>query len=161
MKKIYKTAQKIEKEQKTSVDSAKLMEKYVGVLRGLAIIHQTAHWITKGENYYGKHLLFDRIYNSVNDEVDLAAEKLIGVFGGEFLNPENHVNITKDFVANYSNKDLTERSLEAEIDFLTLSEGIYKKIKENGDMSLGLDDMIMSIASTHETNVYLLKQQSL
>jgi len=160
MKKLYKLAQKIEKENKSKKQSGEMFAEYVGMLQGLAMVHQTAHWTSKGDNYYGDHLLFDRIYQSVSANIDLAAEKLIGIFGAKFMDPKKHAEYTKTFVDKYDNKDLTERSLEAEIDFLSFSEDLYEKIKENGDLTLGLDDLIMAVASEHETNVYLLKQQN-
>lgn len=137
-----------------------MLNEYVGMLRGLIIIHQTAHWTCDGDEYYGQHLLFNRLYENVSEDLDLAAEKLIGVFGVEHMNTQAHIEIAKTFIDEYTNKDLTERSLEAEVVFLAFSEELYNSIKDAGDMSLGLDDMIMSISSNHEENVYLLKQQS-
>ena len=34
----------------------------------------------------------------------------------------------------------------------------YDLLKDSGGMTLGLDDFIMSMASAHETNLYLLRQ---
>lgn len=160
MKKLFTLAQKIEKENKSKNESAEMFAEYVGMLQGLTVIHQTAHWTTKGNNYYGEHLLFDRLYESVEDDLDLAAEKLIGIFGVKFMDPKKHAEYTKNIVDEYDNKDLTERSLEAEVAFLSFSEDLYEKIKDNDDMTLGLDDLIMSICSKHEENIYLLRQQA-
>lgn len=160
MRKLFKAAKEMEKKDKAKTESGKLLSEYVGMLRGLAIIHQTSHWLCRGDTYYEKHLLFERLYNSVSEDLDLAAEKLIGVFGVKFLDPQEHVEYAKKLVDEYNEKDFTERGLAAEVAFLTFSEELYEKIKESGDMSLGLDDMIMSIASNHEENIYLLKQQA-
>lgn len=40
-----------------------------------------AHWNVKGSNFIGLHLLFDRVYDEVEDGVDLVAER-IAQFGG-------------------------------------------------------------------------------
>jgi len=159
MKNLFKVAKEIEKEKKSKTNSGEMLAEYVGMLQGLTVVHQTAHWTAKGDNYYGEHLLFDRLYENVEEDLDVAAEKLIGVFGSKFMDPKKHAEYTKTFVDECDTKDLTERSLEAEIAFLSFSEEVYDKIKESGDMTLGLDDMIMGIASRHEENVYLLKQQ--
>jgi|AntDeeMinimDraft_6_1070357.scaffolds.fasta_scaffold15226_2 hypothetical protein len=46
-----------------------------------------------------------------------------------------------------------EESLEA---FL---EVLYNFLSDAGTLTLGMDDFIMSLASTHETHLYLLKQK--
>ena len=48
-------------------------------LRFLALVHQTNHWVAKGDAFYGDHLLFSRLYDTVNGEVDSIAEKAVGV----------------------------------------------------------------------------------
>jgi hypothetical protein len=41
-----------------------------------------------------------------------------------------------------------------------MAEDVYNRIKEMGDMTLGLDDMIMSQCSDVEGYLYLLQQAS-
>ena len=144
------------------------MAKYTAMLRGLAIIHQQAHWTSKDSNYYGDHLLLDRIYNAAADQVDGAAEKTIGLFGVNALTLKDHIDITVSFVndvvsdspedADNANS-LIERSLIAEGSFLDFSKKLYDSLKDSGTMTLGLDDLIMANASAHEESVYLLKQR--
>lgn len=131
--------------------------KYVAFLRALYLLHQNHHWLTYGANAYGKHLLFERIYKSAADNADTAAEKFIGLFGREYLGVQEQPALIQEFLTKYSHtSEFIKYSLEAEQDFLTFSKEFYEAMSQ--DMSLGLDDMIMSIAGEHETNVYLLKQ---
>ena len=51
-----------------------------------------------------------------------------------------------------------EMSLAIENEFLAFSKSAYDCFEKEGNMTLGLDDLIMSIASNRETSVYLLKQ---
>jgi DNA-binding ferritin-like protein len=51
---------------------------YIATLKGIALINQNSHWLSRGEAFYGKHLLFERIYNSALKDLDLAAEKFVG-----------------------------------------------------------------------------------
>ena len=156
-KSLYKIAQEYNKRPNFEAKSA--METYVAALLSLAIIHQQAHWVSKGE-HYGEHLLFERLYDGVSDQIDTAAEKAIGVLGAE-MDIVKHISMTSTFINKfYVEKDLVKRSLLAEKAFLSFSKKLYNDLKESGDMSLGLDDMIMSIASEHETFVYLLLQRS-
>ena len=48
-------------------------------LRHLSFIHQNHHWVSKGEPFYGDHLLFQRLYAGVAEDIDTLAEKAIGL----------------------------------------------------------------------------------
>jgi hypothetical protein len=51
-----------------------------------------------------------------------------------------------------------EMSLAIEKDFIKFSKDAYNCFEEEGKLTLGLDDTIMSIASKREEAVYLLQQ---
>lgn len=138
------------------MDLKDICSKYVAFLRALYLLHQNHHWITTG---YDNHLLFERIYKTAQENADLAAEKFIGLFGSETLALEEHPKLIAERLATYSKQSPVESSLAAEKDFLEFSEGAYYAFQNSKDkMTLGLDDMIMSIASQREENVYLLQQ---
>lgn len=161
MDKLLKVAQKYEEEIEKSSRAGQLMAKYCATLRGLAIIHQQAHWVTKSTSFYGDHLLYDRIYNDTLDHIDQVAEKTVGVFDKECMDLSTHIKTCQDFINTVLEKDYAdnmERGLTAEKMFLDYSKKLYDYLKESGDMTLGIDDMIMSIANKHEEFVYLLKQ---
>ena len=64
----------------------KMANMYVAMLRAIYNVHQNNHWLTEGDNFYGNHLLFQRIYESAQENADLAAEKFIGNLGRESVN---------------------------------------------------------------------------
>lgn len=138
----------------------KIAALYIATLKAITLIHQHNHWTTKGEMFYGEHLLFERLYKSTLDNLDLAAEKFIGLFGDETLNYELQAELLNKVLLKYSNLEGSpvEMSLSIEKDFLKLSKDVYDFFKKNNNLSLGLDDMIMAIASNREESVYLLKQ---
>lgn len=138
----------------------KIAALYVASLRAIALIHQHNHWTTKGEMFYGEHLLFERLYDSTLENLDTAAEKFIGIFGDETLNYELQAELLNKILLKYSNLEGSpiEMSLAIEKDFLKFSKDTYDFFKKNNVLSLGLDDMIMEIASNREESVYLLKQ---
>jgi DNA-binding ferritin-like protein len=133
---------------------------YVATLKAIALIHQHNHWTTKGEMFYGDHLLFERLYNSTLENLDLAAEKFIGVFGDECLDYDLQAELLHKVLLKYKNLDGSpaEMSLAAEKDFIKFSDEAYNCFENEGRLSLGLDDMIMEIASKREEAVYLLQQ---
>lgn len=133
---------------------------YVASLKAIAIIHQHNHWTTKGEMFYGDHLLFERLYNDAQANLDLAAEKFVGLFGDTCLNYDLQVDLLHKVLLKYNNLEGSpvEMSLGVTKDFLKFSTEAYNCFDDEGKLSLGLDDMIMSIASKNEEFVYLLQQ---
>jgi len=133
---------------------------YIATLKGIALIHQHNHWSTRGISFYGDHLLFERLYNSALKDLDLAAEKFIGLLGDSVLDYDLQADLLHKVLLKYSNLEGSpmEMSLEAEKQFLKFSQDAYKLFEEGGQLTLGLDDMIMAISSQREESVYLLQQ---
>jgi DNA-binding ferritin-like protein len=133
---------------------------FIATLKSLAIIHQNNHWTTKGAAFYGDHLLFERLYNSTLDNLDLAAEKFVGLFGDECLSYEYQNELMGKVLSKYNNLEGSpvEMSLAAEKDFIKLSKDAYNCFEDEDNMTLGLDDMIMYISSKREESIYLLQQ---
>ena len=133
---------------------------YVATLKALALIHQHNHWTTKGEAFYGDHLLFERLYKSTLENLDLAAEKFIGLLGDPCLDYDMQADLLHKVLLKYNNLEGSpvQMSLEAEKDFIKFSQVAYNTFEDEGELTLGLDDMIMSISSDREGAVYLLQQ---
>lgn len=131
------------------------LQEILAILRAQAWMYQTLHWQTKGSNFYGNHLLYERLYNSVNEEIDILAEKLVGYFGEISVDSQDSMEKTSKWLKEWSNDPLdSEKSLQQ---FLSTSYEIMKTKKE---LTLGLDDFIMGLANSHETNLYLLGQNT-
>lgn len=131
---------------------------YVATLRTLYLVEQNCHWLTKGLAFYGDHLLFERLYQSSAESADLAAEKFVGLFEEEGLDMGSQAAFIGKLLSKYQDEELHELALKLEQDFLAFSQQTYDFFEEEEMMTLGLDDMIMSIASKHEEACYLLKQ---
>src|SRR5665213_1326837 len=131
---------------------------YVAHLRVIYLCHQGHHWLVSGEGSYGNHLLFERIYNLAGSDADNAAEKMIGVLGKECLDPQYQAKLIGKLLEEFSGKSELETSLAVEKRFLSFSDGCYGLLKSENKMTLGLDDLIMSISSNRETACYLLQQ---
>jgi DNA-binding ferritin-like protein len=133
---------------------------YIATLKAMALIHQHSHWTTKGKPFYGDHLLFERIYKSALENLDLAAEKFIGLFGEDCLDYTLQADLLNKVLLKYKGLEGKPHamSLAVEKDFLKFSKDAYNCFEEEGTLTLGLDDMVMSIASDREGSVYLLQQ---
>jgi DNA-binding ferritin-like protein len=140
----------------------KLANLYVASLKAIYTIHQHNHWTTNGAGFYEQHLLFERLYQSAQESADLAAEKMVGLFGVESVDYKLQNELSAKIFSRYDSvsDDHLALSLKAEKDFLKYSEDLYNQLKEMGKMTQGLDDCILSIASKREEACYLLQQAS-
>ena len=128
-------------------------------LRAQGMSYQTSHWQVSGDDYYGNHLLFQRLYESSAEEVDVLAEKIVGYFGSEAVDVSTQVETIQKHVGNWSRISCHHRrGLESEQGLQRLLKMAYDSIKATGSMTLGIDDWIMATASEHEGNLYLLQQ---
>lgn len=135
-------------------------------LKFLAQVHQVHHWTTKGDPFYGDHLLFQRLYEGVVGEIDSVAEKAIGL--GSTANVDLTLQTSQLFklVQGYGMtstlpqpQELAKRSYLAEMNFLKVTSHLVECMKECGSLTRGLDNLIAGIEDSHENSVYLLKQR--
>ena len=128
-------------------------------LRAQYWMYQQSHWQVMGDAYYGNHLLFERLYKSVIDQVDTLGEKMVSMHGPEAVNA---LDLGGKFEVWIKRWDLTEclhrRGLQAEQDFQVACQSVYETLGESGVLTLGMDDFLMATANEHETNEYLLRQ---
>ena len=134
---------------------------YVAWLKAMSHIHQHNHWTTKGAEFYGDHLLFKRLYDSAIEDLDKAAEKFIGVFDEECVDYKLQANLVCKLLLKYNKlkNNPATMSLAVEKEFIKFSKLAYDCFEKEDTLTLGLDDMIMAIASNREESVYLLKQK--
>lgn len=138
---------------------AEPLQAVFSALRALHWFHWTNHWQSSGNGAYARHLLFERLYTGVVDEIDGLAEKMVATFGNEAVEPLGSISQATLWLEKWTEgPDVLARALEAEQDVQGVLQGAYDSIKESGGMTLGLDDFIMATANAHETNVYLLQQ---
>ena len=137
--------------------SVKIAALYIATLKAISLIHQANHWLSKGNSFYGDHLLFERIYNSALEDLDSAAEKMVGLFGEDCLNCELQNKLLYEVLSKYQTPDM-KASLMVEEDFILFSQKAYDLFDYEGTLSLGLDDLLMATANSRETSIYLLQQ---
>jgi DNA-binding ferritin-like protein len=139
-------------------------------LRTMNMLHQTAHWQTRGGHFYGDHELFGRLYEESLPAIDGVAERLIGLSGDPAkvsLCEQAPLIAQMVMVVHQGDPDpapdpekLVKLSLWAETTFIGALTMGKKMLDEAGALTEGLDDLLQGIASTHETFVYLLKQRA-
>ena len=142
-------------------------------LRALTLIHHSHHWLTKGGDFYGDHLLFERLYTETLEEVDQVGERAIGTGSPiAYLTPTAQAKQMAYLVSSLCNAPLTDSmhidegpnnlvrvSLEAEKKFIGCLERVTAQMETEGALSRGVDDLLAGIQDQHESHVYLLGQR--
>lgn len=129
-------------------------------------IHHTHHWQSHSDSFYGDHLMFQRLYEAIQDEVDSLGERTIGLGSIELVNPilqaQQVARVVTSFTAGMplaipNVNDLVNGSYVAEMHFAKFMELCTQRLGEY--LSYGTDNLLAGIADTHESHVYLLKQR--
>ena len=143
-----------------------MMMEYIGFIRMMQLWFHGAHHLTRGESFSGDHVnLYGKIYLTLQEQIDGAIEKGIGLFGDECGCPLHLTEKALEIMSEYPSPiELNAAGqaaigLQIEKDFLKFSQAFYESLKKMGAMTLGPDDMIMANANVNETHVYLLQQR--
>lgn len=140
-----------------------LLLQVLAILRALQWSHQTAHWKVRGEPFYGDHLLYQRLYEAVGEEIDTLAEKIVGMYGPGAITNLSVLSDTHRFIAEHARTGAGDSSyqcaLQMEEHLQRALKVAYDELKASGELSLGMDDFLMATASAHETALYLLRQR--
>lgn len=140
---------------------------YLAQLRLMYLFYQNCHWQVKGKNFYSEHLLFQKLYESLEDEIDATAEKIMGTLDKKSIDLSLQLDLFKTLLNNFnkpsdkikmSEAECIEKAIIAEKAFRVLSEKFKYSLEEAKKMSLGWEDLIAEQYSSSETRSYLLQQ---
>ena len=149
------------KKQAQTRTSVELLSTIVAFLRYLSLMYHNHHWESKGRNFYEDHLLFERLYNQMSEQIDKIAEKSIGLFGSEIVNFSKQLILIKELDAKFpyhSPEEAIKHSLMVEKELTKLIENVAGKLEMNGELSLGLDNLLAELCDNSENRCYLLGQ---
>jgi len=132
----------------------------LGMLRAQKWQYWVEHWKAQGKNFYGDHLLFERLYTGpIDAQIDGLAERIVATFGSGAIDNERIEEFSRKAIARWASiADPIDRALLSEEEIQT-HLGITFEVGKRAGMSLGLDDFLMGLASEHDVNVYLLTQR--
>lgn len=131
-------------------------------LLALYQLYYFAHWTAKGQSSYSDHQLFERLYKSTQEEYDKLAERLVGLVGPEAVDGVFTLAAAKNefWVKECGQGDVLCAAQNGESETQAVLASAYRELDTHMALTLGLDETIMSLASQHETNAYLLKQRA-
>jgi DNA-binding ferritin-like protein len=147
------------RKKRASEGSVELLSTLLAYMRALQWVHHTNHWEVAGD--YGDHLLLQRLYEAMDDEIDTLAEKIVGLYTTMAVDAVDQSRLNHQFIQGLAqwNRPLNQ-SLVAEKTFQRILVTVRERLEANGSLTLGLDDFLAATASAHETAVYLLKQRT-
>ena len=135
---------------------------FLAVTEALQMLHHAHHWQTKGENFYGDHLLYQRLYETVQGEIDLVGEKLIGVSQDVGLtNYFKRVKAMEMFLkaVTHSDQPYIVVSHDAELTYVRMGGELMDQLEQDGLLTRGLEQMLGNVLDKHEEHIYLLDQR--
>lgn len=148
----------------TGEDMAAAPKKVIDAFVSLSAAYQVyrnSHWKVQGPNYYGNHLLFQRLYEETEKQVDLIAEQIVGTWGSHALGEDGHAEEIQEWVTEVyeqGGEDPLHASLEAAAASRHALGEAYDELKERGKIPIGWDDLLMSLAQQKDQHLYLLGQ---
>jgi len=134
-------------------------QKTIAILRSLSHYYQTIHWVANGTQYYGDHLLLQRLYDEVTPEIDTVGEKALGITKeNATVNLVENISMVLKIVTNmeYGAMDVCFTSA------LKLERAFVKFCEDQATSSQnteGVKNMFADMADKHEGHVYLIQQR--
>jgi DNA-binding ferritin-like protein len=136
------------------------------LLNGWAAIHAeywllwTLHWRAKGTGYYGDHLLYQRLYEARQAELDRMAEVTAAVGGADVLKPVAGLANAQRIAAQIESQPVSdvEKALMAAQTTMEAMNHVSQAVKGT-PYALAIDNAVGGIADAHLEAVYLLQQR--
>src|SRR5574338_1167848 len=147
-----------------SADDATEQSSYLDCLHDLLVrlhalyaIHRSAHWQTSGASFYGDHLLFQRLYEPLDDEIDALAERMVATVGPEAVDPQHITAGVDAYVQDWIACEPCpyERARQAEGALVECVQVCMDEVEACSATTLGWDDFLGRVASKHEEHIYL------
>ena len=142
------------------------LQRLLAHLRALRWQYHTTHWQSKGPNFYGDHLLFERLYAGegggpdLDAEIDGLGERMTRFFGAETVDDSAILPLTTAILAAAgSEREPIRRAMALETATHEAIDHAYEALAASGHKTLGLDDFLMALADERDTAAYLLGQR--
>ncbi len=142
------------------VEISATLTRLIVALRVAAVSAQTSHWTCSGENYYSDHLLFQRIYEADDGDIDAIAERSVALAGIHVVNPVLIADDVAECLAGLIRiENPIQRQLCAERCVVICAQDLMTAFAEQLTTSLGWDDILGSIVAKREEHQYLLQRR--
>ena len=125
------------------------------------LLFHAYHWRSKGADYYGDHLLYQRLYTDRAPEIDRIGEVLMAVAGPNSVSPVITITGMQDLTSCIEGLQGTE----AQRGVALVSETLRRITAANAALgsdnwSLAVNNVLAGFADKHLEALYLLKQRA-
>ncbi len=146
------------------LDGLGQLQHLLALLRTLRWHYHTAHWRVRGPQFYGDHLMFERLYQgdpSLEKEIDSLAEKMVALYGrdavaSQAIWPEATAAL-KGAVGRHWCPYRQALDLEREVQ--STLKSAHATLEAEGKLTPGLDDYLIALGNERDTAIYLLTQR--
>jgi len=130
------------------------MTELLYILNAINIFYKSCHWRSRGDLFYQDHLLFARLYDGIDGEMDGLVELIIGLTDDRMFADARVINErTQIFTPSYGENNQENFTKALQLESLLLSS--IAAIPQSTDV--GTYNHIATIADNHRRKVYLLK----
>lgn len=144
------------------MDSLVLALSYVWAnLRAEHQLFWTYHWRSKGKDYYGDHLLYQRLYEARVAEIDRVAEVLMALGGPAAVDPmRSWAAVERTIAATEAIRGPdVQKAVSVVTDTLQKLEAANEAVGRSR-FPLAVNNVIAGIADSHLEALYLLQQRA-
>lgn len=141
----------------------------LAVLRGIHWHAWTTHWKTSGPDFYGDHLLFQRIYESTSEdgggpdisaETDGLGERIVALYGPSGIDAVRVQERALAHLKGIVGQDPIQGALALEKEALRLgAKAAGLTVNLPPEYSVNLDNYLRSLVDERSTVIYLLQQR--
>lgn len=119
------------------------------------------HWRAKGVGSYSDHLLFQRVYEAREKEIDRLAEVLMVVGGAPAVDPlKSWLGVT-DCVEKFGNLPGTDITRSIALVSETLNRLTYANdVLKDSEFALSLNNVLGGVADSQLEALFLLRQRA-
>jgi len=131
----------------------------LSALQALYFHYQVAHWTCQGDHFYSDHLMYQRLYEGLNDVIDTLAEKILGYCPSSDIKTLPQLSSTQNWLVIWDvESDLISKSIFAEKTVLDYTKKLHDFLQKVG-ITLGMEDFLTSLSSEREDALYLLNRR--
>ena len=135
------------------------MKNLLSILRAMQIHYHTMHWKSHGQNFYGDHIMYERIYKSLKKDIDECGEKSIALFGDNSIDEVELAQMILSWIIRWNSTNEHDKAVMPEVDLQNVAKQTFDQLSSANNLSMGLNDFLMTICNKHETDLYLIKQR--
>lgn len=119
------------------------------------------HWKSKGQDYYGDHLLYQRLYQDRAIEIDRIGEVILAIGAPSSVDPITTITGMHDLAARVESAG----GSDAQKGVSLVEEALRRITDANGllgqdNYSLSVNNVLAGFADKHLEALYLLKQRA-